>query len=97
MLTNKQLSYLRSEAQTLKALYQLGKEGLSANFLLLIDKALSANELIKIHALTKDKDELRLLALDLASQSKAILVQIIGKVITLYRPSKKRLYNLSRY
>ena len=55
MLTGKQKRYLRSEAHHLKAIFQVGKEGVSANQIKGIDDALEAQELIKVKLLNSDK------------------------------------------
>ena len=92
MLTSKQKRYLKSEAMTMHALYQVGKEGLSANFFKLIDKGLDANELLKIRVLNTVSQPIREIALDLSAKLNAEIVQMVGKVITLYRDSKNHIY-----
>lgn len=95
MLTSKQKRYLKSEAMVIKSLYQVGKEGLGRTFYDLIDKALDAKELIKIRVLNSVTTPIREIAFDLSSKTNSEIVQIVGKVITLYRPSKKQIYNLA--
>lgn len=51
MITTKQRSYLRSLANKMDAIFQIGKDGLNDNLLKQIDDALEARELIKISVL----------------------------------------------
>ncbi len=95
-LTSKQISYLKSQAMTIKAFFQVGKEGLGENFFDLVNKSLEANELIKFRVLNTASAPIREIALDVCSHTNAILVQIVGKVVTLYRPSKKIIYQIPR-
>jgi len=92
MLSSKQKRYLKSEVMTMHALYQIGKEGLGTHFFEMIDKALDANELLKIRVLNTVNTPIREIALDLSAKLNAEIVQIVGKVITLYRDSKHHIY-----
>ena len=96
MLTNKQKNYLRKEANALPSFFQVGKEGLSQNTIEVIEKALFANELIKISLLKACEEPKSQVALDIASATKCEIVQIVGRTIILYRPSKKKLYELPK-
>ena len=49
---------------------------------------------MKISILRNCDSEPMEVALDICSATKAELVQIIGKIIIIYRPSKKKLINL---
>jgi len=95
-LTTKQIKYLKSNAMEEKILFQVGKDGIGENFLDLIDKALEARELVKFRVLNNCLDPVREIALDVASNTNSLLIQIVGKVITLYRPSKKQIYVLPK-
>lgn len=96
MLSSKQIRYLKGIAMDMKANYQIGKDGISDNFKEMIDKGLEANELLKIRVLTNNSAPVRELGLDIASATNSILVQTVGKVITLYRESKNHIYQLPR-
>lgn len=85
MLNKKQKVDLKAEANTLKPLYQIGKNELGETQLVLIDKALTANELIKISVLKTQDSSVTNVAMELSSALHADVVQIIGRVITLYR------------
>ena len=61
MLTGKQKRFLRSEANQLQPLIQIGKNGLTESVIELIEEALEAKELIKVSILQncgEDKDEI---------------------------------------
>lgn len=90
MLTGKQKSYLRSLAQTERALFQIGKDGLSDTLIQTVSDALKARELVKISVLkTAPTDDLKELAFDLARLSRSEVVQMIGRTIVLYRKSNE--------
>lgn len=50
-MTSKERAYLKSLANKVPALYQIGKDGLGENMVKQIDDALTARELIKVHVL----------------------------------------------
>ena len=54
----------------------------------MLDKALTARELIKIDVMKAVTSPIMELALDLSSRLNAELVQVVGRVIVLYRYSK---------
>lgn len=88
MLNKKQKVFLRSLAQKEKAIFQVGKEGLSDNSIKTISDALRKRELIKISVLKTAPNEVKEIALDLASLTKSELIQIIGRQIVLYKKGK---------
>ena len=51
MLTGKQRAYLKSMANTMEPLFQIGKNGVSENFIKQVEEALEAREIIKINVL----------------------------------------------
>ena len=51
-MTSKQRAYLRSLANTLEPIFQIGKSGISENLIQQLSDALDARELIKISNLT---------------------------------------------
>ena len=88
-MTTKQRSKLRSLAQTLEPIGQIGKGGISDNMLTRLSSALDARELIKITVLKNAEDDARFLADDLADALDAEVVCTIGHKIVLYRYSEK--------
>ena len=90
MLTNKQKSYLRSLAQSERAIFQIGKDGISDALINTLKDALKARELVKLSVLkTAPTDDLKELAFDLARLSGGEVVQIIGRTIILYKKGKE--------
>lgn len=89
MLTGKQKRYLRSLAQSEKAIFQMGKDGLSDNYIDQIANALNARELIKISVLKTGPTDLKEVSFDLARLTKSEVVQIIGRTIILYKKAKE--------
>lgn len=88
MLTGKQKSYLRSLAQTIKPIFQIGKEGLTEAVFASVDDYLLKNELMKVSLLDTcpmEKEEV----VTLFSEHGIEVVQVIGKTIVLYHANKK--------
>lgn len=88
-MTSKQRAYLRSLANSVTAILQIGKNGLNDNLIKQIDDALEARELIKVSVLETAPEEKRVLAEEIAAATNSILVQVLGNKITLYRARKK--------
>ena len=88
MLTSNQKRQLKSIASTLDTKYQIGKNEISDTVLAMLDKALTARELIKIDVMKSVAVPVMELALDLSSKLNAEVVQVVGRVIVLYRFSK---------
>ena len=89
MITSKQRAYLRSLAQNLEPIFQIGKNGINDNQVEQIVNALEARELIKINLLNSTPDDKHSIANELAEKTNSDVVQIIGKKITLYKRSTK--------
>ena len=88
-MTTKQRSKLRSLAQTIEPIGQIGKGGISDNMVAGLSSALEARELIKVTVLKNAEDEAKYLADDLAAELNAEVVCTIGHKIVLYRYSEK--------
>ncbi len=88
-ITSKQRAYLRSLAQTEDTLFQIGKSGLTPEFVTSVDEALEARELIKVGVLKSCDDDVKALGQTLSERTRSIFVQTVGRKITLYRPAKK--------
>ena len=88
-MTTKQRSKLRSLAQTIEPIGQIGKGGISDNMVAGLSSALEARELIKVTVLKNAEDEAKYLADDLAAELNAEVVCTIGHKIVLYRRSLK--------
>ncbi len=90
-MTGKQRAFLRKLANGIDVRYQTGKEGIdSENYTALIDSALEANELIKIHVLENSVLPAKEICEMLCQKTGADPVQVIGRKIVLYRKSQKK-------
>ena len=87
-MTSKQRAYLRSLASTMQPIYQVGKSIVTPELTAGIDEALEARELIKINVLKNCMDTPMNVANIIAERTHSEIVQVIGKKIVLYRPSK---------
>ena len=89
MLTGKQRSELRSMANGLDPIFQIGKGGIGENTAEQIGLALQARELIKINVLETADVTAREAADALAKMLSAEVVQCIGRKFVLYRESEE--------
>ena len=89
MLTNKEKKQLKALANTLDTKYQIGKNEITDTLIDMLDKALTAHELIKIDVMKAVVSPVMELALDLSSKLNAEVVSVVGRVIVLYRLNKK--------
>ena len=89
IMTTKQRAYLKSLASTMDPIFQVGKGGAAPELVNALDDALEKRELIKINVLNNCADDLRDIAEMIASRTHSQVVQVIGRRIVLYRPSKK--------
>lgn len=88
-ITSKQRAYLKSLAQKIDPIFQIGKNGLTPEVTEAVSQALEARELVKISVLQNCLDDPRDMANRLGDRTKSIVVQVIGKKIVLYKPAKK--------
>ena len=84
-LTNAQTRALKAQAQRLKAMLKVGKEGLSPQFLAALDELLKHHELVKVK-FDEFKEQKKERAPQLAEKSGSHLITRVGNVVVLYRP-----------
>lgn len=89
LLTGKQKRYLRGEAHHLKAIFQVGKEGVNPNMINQLNDVLEKRELIKVHVLQNCLDDKHDVAEQIVEGTSAHIVQIIGNQIVLYKESEE--------
>lgn len=89
MLTGKQRSYLRSLANNLDPIFQVGKGGINDNMVKQFNDALEARELIKVSVLKNSIEDTRDICNEAAELTGADIVQIIGNKFVLYKESKE--------
>lgn len=89
-LKGKQKRYLRAQAHGMRSLFQVGKEGLSANWLAQIEDAIEKRELFKVNilqnALVEDEEVIAFIEDNTDIQ----VVQKIGHVLVLFKQANKR-------
>ena len=90
VLTTAQTRFLRGQAHDLKALLQIGAKGLTTSFIAELDGVLEDHELVKVKVGAEDREVRDAMIAELAEKSGAALVQRIGHVAVLYRPSKDK-------
>lgn len=89
MLTGKQRSYLKSLANNLTPLMQVGKNGISDGLIEQIDILLEDHELVKITVLQNSPVTVREITDEILEKTGAEFVQQIGSKLTIYRESKE--------
>lgn len=90
MLSGKEKRYLRSLANTIDPVVQVGKASVNESVLFSLNEALEARELVKVKVLKNCLDEVKDVAQELAEQGNAELVQVIGRNVVLYRPNPEK-------
>lgn len=90
MLTGKQRSYLKTLANGIEPVMQIGKGGITENVIKQVDEVLEARELIKIKILNNSMLEAKDTANELAEAVSAEYVQSIGNKFVLYRQSEEK-------
>ncbi len=88
-MTSKQRAYLRGLGSNIDPIFQIGKSGVTPELTKSVDEALEARELIKIHILKSCDEDGRELADTISGRTHSSVVQVIGKMIVLYRPAKE--------
>lgn len=85
MLKGKQRAYLRSIANTLKPITQIGKEGVTESFLEQLDDMLKAREIVKVSILENAGLDAKETANAICEALRAEFVQAIGFKFTIYK------------
>jgi len=88
-MTSKERAYLRGLANTIDAIFQVGKSGISDVLLEQLNNAIEARELVKISVLETAPGSAKELAEEIAQGTNSIVVQTVGNKITLFRQKKK--------
>ena len=90
MLTGKQKGFLRSMANEMDPILQVGKGGITEAVVTQTNEVLEVRELIKCRVLQNCSEEPKVVATELAEQVEADLAQVIGRNFLLYRRSKDK-------
>lgn len=95
-ITTKQKQYLKGLAHSLKPVVMLGNNNLTEGVVAEIEQTLEHHELIKVKITTDNRESISLIINAILRETSAIEVQVIGKTLVLYRPSKKKIITLPR-
>ena len=85
-LSPAQRSELRAAAHALNPVVIVGDKGLADSVVAEVDRALKAHELIKVKAAAGDRAQREAWLSDLCARLGAHPVQVIGKILVLWRP-----------
>jgi RNA-binding protein len=83
-LTNREIRDLKAQAQRIKPMLKVGKEGLSAGFIEAANDALAHHGLVKIK-FDEFKEQKKALGPELAARTEAKLIMAVGHVVVLFR------------
>lgn len=89
MLNSRQRAQLRGLANSLDAIFQVGKGGINDQLIVQVEEALEARELIKLRVLETSPVSSREAADIIAQSVGADVVQVIGYRFVLYKESKE--------
>jgi RNA-binding protein len=90
LITSKQRSCLRRQANEISAIFQIGKGGIGENMIQQINEALDARELVKINVLKSAEADVRTLCEEVVDRTGSDIIQIIGNKFTIYREAKEK-------
>ena len=88
-MSSKQRAYLKSLAQKIDAIFQVGKNGITPEITEAINLALEARELVKISVLNNCELDPKFISEVISERTHSVPVQVIGKKIVLYKASKQ--------
>ena len=89
-MDSKTRAKLRSLANPIEAILQVGKNGLGDALQKQVDDALTAREMIKLTVLETCPETTREMAAALAAATGAEVVQVVGRKVTLYRKNPEK-------
>ena len=87
-MTSKERAMLRSRANTLRTIFQVGKQEIGGNLIAQVDGALETRELIKLRVLETSGLIAGEAAEQIAAATASTVVQVIGTRFVLYRESR---------
>lgn len=89
MFTSKRRAELKKAANSLDCVVRMGKGGVNENMIKQIDDALEAHEIVKIKLLETSPVGAKEIAPELSAATRSETVQVIGRVVVLYRKNHK--------
>lgn len=90
MITTKQRAYLRSLANRMDPIFQVGKNGIEDNFIKQVQDALEARELIKIKVLENSGLTAREASQIICEEARCEGIQAIGSKVVVFKQSKNK-------
>ncbi|WP_392552031.1 ribosome assembly RNA-binding protein YhbY [Orbus wheelerorum] len=95
-LSNKQKQYLKGEAHHLKPVVMIGANGFTEGVLAEIENALNFHELIKVKISSEDRETKKLICDAIIRETGAAQVQLIGSILTIFKPSEDKKITLPK-
>ena len=89
-MNNIQKKALKAQAHHLNPVILMGGKGLTPSVIAAIEEALTTHELIKIKLMGDQKSERLLIGQEICDATQAELVQIVGRIATIYRKNPKK-------
>lgn len=90
MITTKQRAYLKSVAQNLKPVLNIGKENLNENTIKEVENYLSKHELMKIKILQNSTESAKEVMDFICLRLEADPVLVVGKILIIYKYSNQK-------
>ncbi len=88
MINSKQRATLRSMAQTIQPITQVGKLGVNDSLIESIDKAIEKRELVKVTVLENSMLDVKQAGIEIAQKLDAEFVCAVGRKLVFYRRSQ---------
>jgi RNA-binding protein len=88
-LNSAEIKQLKKEAHHLKPIFQIGKNGVTENFIEQINDVLEKRELIKVSVLQNCLEDKNTISNDISEKTNSHIVAIIGNTIIIYKESVK--------
>jgi RNA-binding protein len=88
-MTGKERAVFRKQANTLTAIFQIGKDNITDTLVEAVDAALKKRELIKLSVLETSELSAKEAAAQLAEATGAEVIQCIGRKLVLYRKKEE--------
>lgn len=89
MLNSKQRAYLRSQANNIDPIFQIGKGGVTPELVKTLNEALDKRELVKVTILKNCFDDIKEICEKISERTHSDPVQVIGRKIVLFKKSKE--------
>ena len=90
MINSKQRAYLKSLANNIDTIFQVGKGGIPETLIKQVNDALKARELIKLKVLDNSIYTAKEAGAEIAEKTNSEIVQVIGNKFVLYKANPKK-------